>query len=83
MSLQLSTEFKAALMDCKSKAVYDRWWNRYVAFKESNKITTDDDGIVVFLDFIRHLSTTLKVSTLWQAASCVNKELKWIIMWTT
>ena len=71
---EISSSFKDALMACKSKPIYDRWKQRYEDFKKDNGY--EDDGIGTFLEYIRQLSTQVKPSTVWQAASCVNKFLK-------
>ena len=73
MSDTLSTAFKEELLQCKSSAVYKRWYSRYTEYKSKNGF--EDDSIGTFLEFCRETSKTMKVSSLWQGASCINKFL--------
>lgn len=62
------------LLDMKSKGIYDRWFDQYKQFCDLN----GKDFLVygTFFDFIGHLSSMYKCSTIWQAASCINKIMK-------
>lgn len=70
----ISTEFKESLFDSKSKNVYEKWMRRYTDFKMQKSL--EGDEINVYLEFIKEISINYKCSTVWQAASCVNKFLK-------
>ncbi len=71
---EISSQFKEAILDIKSKPVYDKWWSRYNDFKIMH--SHQNNSISVFLDFIKYLAEDKKVSTIWQAASCINKFLQ-------
>ena len=62
------------LLECMSSSVYRRWKEKYDSYKQENGFT--DDSIGVFMEFIKELIKTYKTSTIWQAASCVNKFLR-------
>ena len=71
---ELSSAFKVAALDCKSRPVYDRWMQWYLEFKLAQGFS--NHGFCVFMDFLRDISTHSAVSTVWQAASCLNKFFK-------
>lgn len=75
MNTELSEEFKNSLMQCKSEAVYTKWYKRYTDYKVEHNIDDNNNSIAIFVEYIQHLSNSMKVSTLWQAASCINKKL--------
>lgn len=64
---------KDDLMTCKSSQVYDRWYQRYCEFKNGMVEQSLTNG---FLLWLQSLKETFSSSTIWQAASCVNKKLK-------
>lgn len=72
--MSVSEAMQQALLECKSSEIYSRWMRRYDKFKETHGYFEDTIGI--FMDFIRDLSSSYAVSSLWQAASCVNKNLQ-------
>lgn len=74
MTNEISEGFKEELMQCKSLSTYERWWRRYTEFKKERSLQTEN--IATFLEFMRDLNKTMKVSTMWQAASCINKYIK-------
>lgn len=61
-------------MDMKSKSVYDRWFDQYKRYCDSH--VKDFVLYGSFFYFIGHLSHLYKCSTIWQAASCINKYMK-------
>ena len=70
----VSREMKEQVMECKSIAVYKRLKDKYDEFKKANCFV--DDTIGIFMDFMHSLSSFYKVSSMWQAASCINKFLR-------
>lgn len=66
------------LMNCKSRDVYDRWFNRFSSFADDYKAKTSLESPIVniFLLWIKSLSDEYCSATIWQASSCVNKRLK-------
>lgn len=70
---ELSESFKESMLDCKSRPVYEKWKERYENYKHDAGL---QEGIGTFLDWLRNLSACSAVSTVWQAASCVNKFIK-------
>lgn len=72
--MSLNKGMQEALLECKSSEIYNRWMLRYNKFKEDHEYL--EDTIAIFMDFIRALSSSYAVSSLWQAASCVNKNLQ-------
>lgn len=70
----ISTAMQDKLMNIKSKPTYDKWWNLYTRYCSEKK---RDVGVFSsFLDFFGEIGGTYKYSTLWQAASCINKYIK-------
>lgn len=70
----VSSAVKEEILDCKSSEIYHRWKKRYDAFKSSKGYSEDSLG--VFMDYIRSLKDGYKLSSIWQAASCINKFLR-------
>lgn len=74
MDNNISCAMQEKLMDIKSKATYDKWWNHFTEYCQNyNK---DMKVYANFLDYIGFLSNHYKYSTLWQASSCINKFVK-------
>ena len=71
--MELSENFISAALDCKSRPIYEKWFKMYADFKKENEAS--EDSIAIYMDFIMKLSTHYKLNSLWQAASCVNKQL--------
>jgi len=71
MSEVVSSHLAELMMDCKSKETYDRWIRKYKNYCEESQ--SDLQAFIVFMDWIKGLSNAYQVSSIWQAASCVNK----------
>lgn len=72
-NMSMSNDFIESAMECKSQPIYDKWWKRYQDFKHERLYNNNE--LCVFMDFMKFLASTLKVSSIWQAASCINKYL--------
>lgn len=69
----ISRHMREQLLDIKSKPVYDRWWSLYEDFCNNGNLQSTVYS--TFFDFVGYLAEYYKVSTIWQACSCVNKYL--------
>ena len=67
----LDDDTKNLIHSCKSKPVYDKWYQRYCDYKIEMQIEEDDINAII--KFINFLNDSFKVSSIWQAASCINK----------
>lgn len=70
----ISEAVKEDVMDCKSISIYRRWKAKYEEFKLANGF--QEDTIGTFMEFMTFLGKRYKVTTMWQAASCVNKYMR-------
>lgn len=70
----VSSSLKEDLWNFKSAPVYHQWKKKYDSYKIENGFQMDSIG--VFMEFIRSLSKSYKISSIWQAASCINKFLR-------
>ena len=73
MDSGLSSSFVELLMECKSKKIYDKWFEKYSQFCCEKKLKINQ--FTSFMEFIVIISKNYVVSRIWQAASCANKNL--------
>ena len=60
-------------MECKSKKIYDKWFEKYSQFCCEKKFKINQ--FTSFMEFIIIISKDYVVSSIWQAASCANKNI--------
>lgn len=75
-TLSISEPYIDQLTSIKSSKIYEKWYQRYLQYAESRKISESD--VTTFLNWICFLKDVDKYlpSTIITAASCANSRLK-------
>jgi len=66
----VSEAYMQDLMNIKSSAIYDKWWNRYNLYSSERSKNVDD--VTTFLNWLCSMKQQFSGSTIISAGSCVN-----------